>query len=106
METVDSGCRTDEEAPIAVTFGDDVITITGTLLTRNPCHEAVIESITAEGDQLSVGVGVRSTLQEGTACVDCLGAVSYEARVELVDQSGITTVAVDHTPGDGTTVTR
>jgi hypothetical protein len=106
VETVDSGCRTDEEAPIAVTFGDDVITITGTLLTRNPCHEAVIESITAEGDRLSIGVGVHSRTEEDTACVDCLGAISYEVRIELAEQSGITTVAVDHTPGDGTTVTR
>ena len=106
IETLDSGCWTDEEEPIGVEFGDDVITITGTLRTGNPCYEAVIESVTAEADQLSVGVGVRSTLEEGEFCVDCLGAISYEARIELADQSGVTTVVVDHTPGDGTTVTQ
>jgi hypothetical protein len=106
IETVDSRCRTDSEKPIAVAFGNDAVTITGTLLTANPCHEAVIESVTAEADHLSVAVGVRSTLQEDAGCVDCLGAISYEARIELAEQSGITAVAVDHTPGDGRTVTR
>ena len=106
IETVDTGCRTDGKDPIVVEFGDDVITITGTLSTENPCHEPVLGSVTVEDDRLSVAVDARSNDGDGTACADCLGAVSYEARVEPVDPSGVTTVTVDHIPGGETTVTR
>jgi hypothetical protein len=106
IETVDSGCRTDDERPTAVEFSDEVITITGTLMMGNPCHEAVLESVTVDDERLSVAVDAQSTLDDDAACVDCLGAIDYETRIELADQSGITMVVVDHPPDDRTTVTR
>jgi hypothetical protein len=105
IETVDAGCRSDDGG-ITVGFDEEVITVTGTLPAPNPCHEAVLDSLTVEDARLRVAVDVSSTLEDGTGCVECVGAITYDARIEPEDTSAITAVTVVHASGDDTTVTR
>jgi hypothetical protein len=105
IETIDTGCGSGDEA-ITIDFDDGDVGVTGVVSTPNPCHEAVIGSVTVEGDHLSVVVAPRSTLQEGDACVQCIGAIEYEARIVPTDASAVETVTVEHASGIGRTARR
>jgi hypothetical protein len=105
IETVDTGCGSGDEA-ITIDFDDGEVGVTGVVSTPNPCHEAVLDSVTVEDDHLSVVVAPRSTLQEGDVCVQCIGAIEYEARIVPSDVSAVETVTVEHASGIESTATR
>jgi hypothetical protein len=105
IETVDTGCGSGDEA-ITIDFDDGEVGVTGVVSTPNPCHEAVLDSVTVEDDHLSVVVAPRSTLQEGDVCVQCIGAIEYEARIVPSDVSAVETVTVEHASGTESTATR
>jgi len=106
IETVDSSCGPDDDGDVAADFGAEATTISGTLPAPTPCHEAVIDSTAVDGGRLSIVVGVRSTREEGMGCIECVGAVTYEARIEPSDPSTVTAVTVDHATGGESTITR
>lgn len=105
IETVDTGCGSGDEA-ITIDFDDGEVGVTGVVSTSNPCHEAVLDSVTVEDDHLSVVVAPRSTLEEGEVCVQCIGAIKYEARIVPSDPSVMETVTVEHASGTESTATR
>ena len=106
IETVDSGCGTGEDDAVVVTFEDDAVALEGVLPAPNPCHEADFASIGVDAAELSLRIDVRSTLEDGEGCVECVGAISYEAVVELEDSGAIESVQVDHATGVDSVVTR
>ncbi|MFB6228510.1 MAG: hypothetical protein ABEH88_08115 [Halobacteriales archaeon] len=106
IETTDASCGSGDGEEIAVDFGDEAITVTGTLPAPDPCHEAVLASVGLDDNQLSVIVDVRSTRGDGGMCVQCVGAVTYTARIVPRDPGTIESVAVDHATGTESTIPR
>jgi hypothetical protein len=106
LETIESDCMSGDSEEATVEFGDEAITVTGTLVASNPCHEAVFGPIALEDDHLSVVVDARSTREAGEICVDCVGAVAYVARIVPEDPAGVERVTVDHVTGTESTVSR
>jgi hypothetical protein len=105
IETVDSGCGTGEDGEVEVAFEGASVVVEGSLPAPTPCHEAVLADVEVEGDELSLRVDVRST---GEVCVECVGAIEYEAVVELDDAITIESVRIDHVTrgGDESVVAR
>ena len=103
IRTLDSRCQSGDET-VSINKGDSTVTISGVLTASNPCHEAMLNAVsyTGDSDTLRVNVGVESTDE---VCVDCVGAIEYEATVEFAD--GLpASVTVSHQgeiiePGDG-----
>lgn len=106
LETIESDCMSGDSEEVTVEFGDEAITVTGTLVASNPCHEAVFGPIALEDNQLSVAVDARSTREAGEICVDCVGAVAYMARIVPEDPAGVERVRIDHVTGTESTVSR
>jgi len=99
IETTDAACAGGAGGEVTVERGDGPVAIEGTFTAPNPCHEAVIEGATVEGGTLQVGVGRQSTLGEGEFCQGCVGAISYEATVEVAPLDAVADVRVDHPDG-------
>jgi len=70
-----------------------VIVLEGTRRAPNPCHEAVLTDVTVAGNRLQVGIGAERL---PGICQQCLGEISYEARIELSDGETIDGVDVSH----------
>ena len=99
IETVDSDCGSDSDDWIEVDPGEETILVQGVLSASNPCHEAVLEDVAIEETRLSLVVDVRSTLEEGDVCVECVGSIAYEALIGVTDADALDSVHVDHVTG-------
>lgn len=93
-----ASCASGDEDWAVVVRDDDELVITGTTPASNPCHEAVLDELDRQGDALTVVIGVESTLEEDEDCAQCVGAIAYEATVQL-DASTLDAVEVDHREG-------
>lgn len=99
IETTDTACSSGDSDQVGVERAEQTVVVTGTLPASDPCHEATLTEVGVTNDRLSVRVGVRP---DGTdACIECAGAVSYTARVELDDIDALDGVRVAH-EGAGT----
>lgn len=99
IETTDTSCSSGDEDRVDAERKDSTLVVTGTLPANDPCHEAALEEVGITNDRLSIRVGVQS---DGTeACIKCIGAVTYTARVELDGIEALDSVRVDH-EGAGT----
>ena len=80
----DGQCAGDDAGTAAVAFAGESVTVTGSLRTPTPCYGAALDGATpeAEGTVLRVAVGATPP-PAGTACVECVGRVGYEARVDF-----------------------
>ncbi len=96
LQTTDAACAGGASEGITVERTDGQVTIEGSFTAPNPCHEAVLERATVESDTLRVSVGRQSTAGEGEVCQTCVGAISYEAGVEVVPLDALEDVRVDH----------
>jgi hypothetical protein len=105
IETVEAECSTDEDGEVEAAFEGASVVVEGSLPAPTPCHEAALADVEIEGDELSLRVDVRST---GEVCVECVGAIEYEAVVELDDAITIESVRIDHVTrgGDESVVAR
>jgi len=83
-----------DESGIEVSFTETTVRVTGVARTPTPCYEAVVDSVGVTDDELRVGVGFDRDGSE--ACVQCIGAVTYEATVDLDTTDGIDAVTVTH----------
>jgi len=101
IETTDAACAGGAGGEVSVERADGLVAIEGTFTAPNPCHEAVIEGVTVEGDTLQVDVDRQSTLGEGEFCQECVGAISYEATVEVAPLDALADVRVGHPDGSG-----
>lgn len=92
IDTVDATCAGDDEDEFSWAIEGDTVDIDGKATAPNPCHEAVFESITLDGDTLLVEIGLESTSDQ--ACVQCVGGIEFEAWVEVDDGDGLSDVTV------------
>ena len=101
IETVDTDCSSGDDDRVDVESDGDTIVVTGSLSAPNPCHEAVLDDVAIEDEtgRLSLVVDVRSTLDEGEVCMECVGRVDYEATIELTRADELRNVHVDHVTG-------
>lgn len=100
IETTGSDCGDPYDDFIDVTVVDGMFVVEGVTPAPNPCHEAVLEAVDDENGQYSLIVDVRSTLEEGEACVQCHGAITYEVLAPVDDPDEIERVVVDHVQGE------
>jgi hypothetical protein len=100
IETVDAGCASGDSDSVEAKKSGRTVSLDGVLSSPNPCHEAVIGSESVSEGALSVTIDVKSTLDEGEMCQDCLGAVDYEATFELTGDVEVTSVEVTHATGE------
>lgn len=101
ITTVQSGCHSgDSREHARASFDTDAetVTVSGLLQTSTPCYEAALEAVGYDDatDTLSVDVTATSTDE---MCVDCVGAVEYEATVSFTGGTP-GTVSVSH-QGEG-----
>lgn len=94
---------TDAVGEATVAFDAETVRVDGRLGTPTPCYGAALRDASLEGDTLVVAVARTSPPSE--ACVQCLGAVPYDATVRfaggLPDE-----VTVEHDGEAVTTVRR
>jgi hypothetical protein len=97
LSVIESGCADEEAGSATVSSGDEKIDVDGTIRVPNPCYGADLDSaIYGEppGDTLTVRVA-QAEPDGDQACVECVGAVSYEATISLAnDYPG--TVVIEH----------
>jgi hypothetical protein len=85
IETVDSGCHSGGESGHSVQESEDsqTVTISGTIVTPTPCYEATFETLEYDADADTLTVVVGSDPDDSGACIECVGAVDYEATVSF-----------------------
>jgi hypothetical protein len=100
LETVDTGCGSDNTA--AVSFTESGASVTGKIPVSDPCHEAVFADVSVSGDAVTVTMAAEKT--DADACQQCLGVVEYSAGLET--ENGVpASVTVRHdAQGETTTV--
>ncbi|MXR50605.1 hypothetical protein GRX03_03140 [Halovenus sp. WSH3] len=72
------------------------LTITGTIPTEHPHHEAVLKTASVQAGTLNVAVGVKSTLGDDRMGTMPLGVVEYTAVAEIASPDGIDSVQISH----------
>lgn len=98
----DGDCGSGEDVA-RVAFDGDAVRVDGSLATPTPCHGAALADARLDGTRLVVAV--RTTDPSSEACVQCLGAVPYEATVRF--EGGLPAeVRVEHDGEPVTTVER
>jgi len=98
-----AGTTTGTEA--TVSFGDDQLSVAGTIRAANPCHRAVLADVAEHDDAVTLTVGVESTSEGTTACVDCVGAVDYRATMTYGVTPPSEVTVVHERRGETSTVT-
>jgi hypothetical protein len=98
LETVDTDCAQGENDTVSIDRGEDVVTVLGATPAPNPCHEAVLDEGTVEGESFTLVIDVEDAKESG-ACQDCVGKVEYEARIDVEDPSTISEGTVRHVEG-------
>jgi len=103
IEVTDAGCASQDEDEAAVGTEGETVVVTGTVITPNPCYEVGFRSVTITDGELQIVV--EATPADDGACVQCVGAIDYEARVTL-EEALPDRVVVEHaTDGESTVVT-
>jgi len=88
IERIDAGEETE------FTQTDNTVTVSGSLLAPNPCHEAYLEGVSYDDGVLSLVVGTE--WEGGEYCQECIGDIHYEATVSLDDGTVVDDVSVTH----------
>ncbi|MCU4926817.1 hypothetical protein OB905_12640 [Halobacteria archaeon AArc-dxtr1] len=100
IETVDADCGGPTDHRVAAEHDGESVVVTGALTASNPCHEAIVTGSEYDDGNLRLQIDVKSTLEDGEVCVECVGIISYEATAKLADGAEPDTVVVDHATGD------
>jgi len=99
----DGACADGDTDGPTVRFDDETVRVDGRLGTPTPCHGAALDEAALDGATLVVAVA--RTASTADACVQCLGAVPYEATVRFA--GGLPdAVRVEHDGEAATTVRR
>lgn len=106
FESGEGSCAGQTRDPGAsVSFGDDRLTVEGTVRAPDPCHRAVLRDVSEGEDSLTMTVGVEPTGGGTTACVDCVGAVDYRATMTYGVTPPAEVTVVHESMGETSTVT-
>lgn len=89
------GFELDYEVSASVTFKNDVVTITGTIMGNNSCYTARVGEVAIENRTLFVNVESYEDADEGEACLEADHGFEYEAVIEF-DRASPTSVTVKH----------
>ncbi|GAB3040890.1 hypothetical protein [Natronobiforma cellulositropha] len=73
----------DDADAAAVETEDNVVYFSGHLVAPTPCHEVVFRRVEFDGDDLTVELGLASTLEPGHACIQVIACLPYRGRVRL-----------------------
>ncbi|MFT4930712.1 MAG: hypothetical protein ACI91T_000584 [Natronomonas sp.] len=103
LTVTDRGCASKEASGATVSFGDEVVTVDGSIVTATPCRELSIEEATYDGDGDRLTVAVEASPSDGV-CQQCVGALTYEATVAFEHDFPTTVVVEHHSRGRKTTV--
>ena len=81
VETTDTSCSSGGAAA-DVSIGDGTVDFSGRLHAPTPCYEVVVKSTAydAEGNELTVTLGIESTAE---VCVECVGSLVFEGDVSF-----------------------
>jgi hypothetical protein len=95
-------CASATESTATIAFEGESVVVEGTFITPNPCYELRLAAATydANDDTLEVVVAAKST---GETCVQCIGAVDYDATVRF-DHERPGQVVLKHRKGEKSTV--
>lgn len=104
IETVGTDCGTPDDEHARADRDGNTVTLSGVLVTSNPCHEAVLVEYSLTDGELSVDIDAVSTLDEGEVCIECIGAISYEATIEVDSDAVVARVRLNHVPGETFTI--
>jgi hypothetical protein len=92
----DSGCAGTDADAVSATFGADAVTVAGRISAPTPCHGAELADAAWDEGSETLTLTVATTDPDpGTACVECVGGIDYEATVAFRDGPPAT-VAVEH----------
>jgi len=75
-------CASETESSATIAFEGESVVVDGTFITPNPCYELRLATAAydANDDALEVVIAAKST---GETCVQCIGAIDYEASVRF-----------------------
>lgn len=83
VQTVGSGCRSDESPTAIVTFPDEeTVGFSGRLTTPTPCHRVTVEAVTYDEQPRQVAVALGTESGSG-ACAQCQGTLRFEGTVTV-----------------------
>jgi hypothetical protein len=91
-------CGTEDQEAAVAGYGDEVVTVDATFVTPDPCHELAIADVAYDGETRTARIVVEAT-PGGGACVECVGAIDYEATITY-EQDFPDRVVVVHRSGD------
>ncbi|WP_254764221.1 hypothetical protein [Natrinema marinum] len=84
IETVAQSCANERDGDSAtVDFAAESVVVAGQLTTPTPCYEPSIAEVSYDERRDALALVVASGEQSAAGCVDCLGVVDYDARLEL-----------------------
>ncbi|WP_435344332.1 hypothetical protein [Haloarchaeobius sp. HRN-SO-5] len=83
VETVETGCGTENAATVAFDDGNGTVTLQGSISASTPCHVAAIERADFDAESRTLVVVVTAEDDGSDGCVQCLGQVDYTASFEF-----------------------
>ncbi len=104
IETLDADCGNSDDEGARADRAADVLSLSGVLVTSNPCHEAELVDYSLTDGELSVNIDAVSTLDADEACIECIGAISYEAAIDLDADAVVSQVVISHVSGETFTI--
>lgn len=78
-------CGTEDDEAATVTYGDENVAVSGTFVAGSPCSQLSIGSGTYDAESRTARVVVEADEDEEGGCVNCVGAIDYEATVAFED---------------------
>ncbi|MEY7850375.1 hypothetical protein AB7C87_14395 [Natrarchaeobius sp. A-rgal3] len=72
------------------------IRFAGRLVAPTPCHEVVFRAVDYDGDDVSVDVGLDSTLEDGEVCQQVITCFAYRGVVRLLEGASVSDATVVH----------
>lgn len=96
IETTDTGCGNEDVDEASASLDAGTLTVEGRVSTSTPCYEARLVNRHIDGETLHLGVAARAREE---MCVDCVGELSYEATVDLLNDDGLSELVVAHADG-------
>lgn len=105
LEAGEGECASATGHEAAVTFADGTISVDGTVVTPVPCYTLAVDDAGTGVDDAELTVSIAAEREDGV-CVECVGAVGYDASVDLGDADPDTVVVAHVVDGDRTVVAR
>ena len=91
-------CGNEDDEGVVVGYGDELVRVQGTFVAPDPCHDLAVANVAYDPKQRTARVVVEGT--PGDACVQCVGAIDYEATVTYADDFPDRVVVVHRSADD------